>query len=353
MMYHSRINPAALTVKTVSGFPCVIDTLAQAGLSSHHFLRASWFAAAAPEGGETLVIEREDGAALAAIPTVSFGPELIGARKVPGCYWPFRGIVAAADASAPELASALCGSAAKALGPVWRLGPVPDNDQVTQLLIQAARQAGWHVLRQAAGTIWEIDLDAARTQGWPLPSTAKRLGRAERRLDKLGKVEWRYVQGNDWSEATLEHMAAVERASWIASETDGSGAKFMQPQQRALWRGVLNDPVLADMLCATLLMIDGRAVAFSLDLDDGPVQYGIAGSYVSALGKYEIGKLVNYRTITDAIADGQSRLDLGAGDSGYKREMGAVAAYELSDYLFVRSRIAARVLGPWWRRQGV
>lgn len=272
---------------------------------------------------------------------------------MPGSYWPFRGIVAAEDATVPELVAALSGRAAKALGSVWRLGPVPEHDTTTQLLIDAAGQAGWHVLRQAAGTIWVIDLDGARAQGWPRASTAKRLGRTERRLDKLGTVEWRYVRGSDWNEATLAQLGAVESASWIAAETDGSGAKFMQPHQRAIWHGVLSDPKLAEMLCATILMIDGRAVAFSLDLDDGPVQYGIAGSFVSEVGKYEVGKLVNYRAIVDAIADGQSLMDMGAGDSGYKREMGAEPAYDLVDLLFVRSRTAARLLGPWWRRQGV
>lgn len=352
-MYQSRITPAALTVETAAGFPCAIDILAQDGLSPHHFLRAAWFGAAAPDGGATLLARRDNGALLAAIPTTPFGPALIGGRKVPGSYWPFRSIVAAADATVPELAHVLAGRAAHMLGPVWRLGPVPATDPSAQLLIAAARKAGWHALQHTAGTCWVIDLDAARSEGWPRASTMKRLGRAERRLDKLGSVTWRHVRGRDWDDGVLAQLAAVESASWIASKTDGSGAKFMQPHQRAIWQGALADRVLAEMLCATILVIDGRAVAFSLDLDDGPVQYGIAGSFVSDLGKYDIGKIVNYRTLTDALADGQSALDLGAGDGGYKQVMGARPAYDLVDLLFVRSSAAAALLGPWWRRQGV
>lgn len=352
-MYQGRITPATLTAETAAGFPRAIDVLAQCGLSPHHFLRAGWFAAAAPKGGATLVARRDNGALLAAIPTTPFGPAFVGARKVPGSYWPFRGVLAAADATVPELAEVLAGRGARMLGPVWRLGPVPATDPSAQLLIAAAQKAGWQVLQHTAGTCWVIDLNEARSEGWPRASTMKRLGRAERRLDKLGSVAWRHVRGRDWDDGVLAQLAAVESASWIASDTDGSGAKFMQPHQRAIWQGALADPVLAEMLCATILLIDGRAVAFSLDLDDGPVQYGIAGSFVSDLGKYDIGKIVNYRTLTDALADGQSALDLGAGDGGYKQVMGAKPAYDLVDLLFVRSGTAARVLGPWWRRQGL
>jgi CelD/BcsL family acetyltransferase involved in cellulose biosynthesis len=196
-----------------------------------------------------------------------------------------------------------------------------------------------------------IDLDAARAAGWPRPSTAKRLARAERRLAQLGPVAWRQVRGRAWNDGVLDDLAAVEAASWIAATTDGSGAKFMAPHQRALWRTALADPVLADMLCATILTVGSRAVAFSFDLVDGPVQYGIAGSYVSDLGKHDIGKLANARAVSDAIADGRRVMDLGVGDTGYKQAMGAVAGYDMVDLLFVRSRTAALMLTRAWGAQ--
>jgi hypothetical protein len=353
MMFETRITPASLSVETESGFPPSLDELANNGLSPHHFLRRAWFAAGAPQGGTTTMIRRENGDLLAAIPTMPFGPALLGARKVPGSYWPHRGILAARDADAIDFAHALSRSASRSLGHVWRLGPVPEGDPAARLLIAGALQAGWSVLTQRAGTIWVIDLDELRTKGWPSKSTARKLRRYEARAGELGRVEWRYVRGSDWDESALEQMGAVEAASWVGTHTDGSGAKFMHPDQRALWRTALGDPVLAEMLCATILLIDGRAVAFSFDLDDGPVQYGIAGSYVSGLRDYNVGRLTNYRAIADAIADGQAVMDMGAGDSGYKREMGAVPAYDLVDHLFVRNRLAAAALRRWWERAGV
>lgn len=355
-MFESKITAGPLTITMADGFPPELDTLAARNLSGHGFLRAAWYragemgrgASGNASGGKTLVVQRTHGAVIAAIPTVPFGPAIGRARKVPGAYWPLRGALISPDCNMLELAQALECRVARSLGPVWRLGPARMDDAATLMMIDAAQLAGWRVLSRAAGTAWRIDLDDARAKGWPKVSSAKRVRRIERRLEGLGQIEWRYVRGRAWDDNVLAQLGAVEAASWIKTATDGSGAKFMTPQQRDLWRQALSDPVLAEMLCATILLINGRAVAFTFDCDDGPVQYGIAGSYVSELAKYEIGKLTNYRAVIDAIADGQQLMDLGTGDSGYKREMGATEGYLLADLLFVRNHTAARLLASVW-----
>jgi CelD/BcsL family acetyltransferase involved in cellulose biosynthesis len=349
-MYESRIAADQLTVAAVEGVPPAIDALAVGQPGGHGFLRAAWYAAGAPQGCRTLVLRRgtSEGHVLAAIPTAAHGPALAGVRKVPGCYWPLRTVQIAPDCSVSELAHALGHRAARGLGAVWRAGPVRCDDPATGRLIAAAQLAGWSVLSRPAGTSWVIDLDAARAQGWPRPSTVKRLDQYWRKLENLGTPHWRRVRGGAWNDGVLADMGRIEAESWIARTTDGSGAKFMTPAQRQLWQRAFKDPVLAENLTATILMLDDRPIAFSFDLDDGPVQYGIAGSYVQDLRALCIGKLANYRAMEDAIADGQSLLDMGAGDTGYKREMGAVEGYQMADLLFVRSRTAARVLALRW-----
>ncbi|RNJ62567.1 MAG: GNAT family N-acetyltransferase [Porphyrobacter sp. IPPAS B-1204] len=348
-MYESRIATGRLTVSAVEGFPPDIDALAARNLAGHGFLRAAWFAAPAPTGGRTLLLRRDgDEGALAAIPTIAFGPAIARARKVPGSYWPLRAALIAPDCDVFELAHALDHRAARCLGPVWRVGPTRADDPATTMLVAAAQLANWTVLARPAGTSWVIDLDAARDRGWPHASSARKLRAAWRKLEDFGSPHWRYVRGADWDSAALEDMGRIEAESWIARTTDGSGAKFMTPAQRALWSHVLSDPVLAEKLSATILMLGDRPIAFSFDLDDGPVQYGIAGSYAEDLKRFYIGKLANVRAIEDAIAAGQSVTDLGAGDNGYKRDMGAVRGYDMTDLLFVRSRTAARVLARVW-----
>jgi hypothetical protein len=348
-MYASRIAADPVSIAAVEGFAPEIDALAACDLARRGFLRAAWYNAGGAAGVRTLVARRGSRAApIAAIPTIPFGPAIAGARKVPGPYWPFRAVPLATDCDPLELAQALEHPVSRRLGPAWRLGPTRQDDAATRTLLAAARIAGWHVLARPAGTCWVIDCAQLRAGRWPTGSTAKRLRRIERRLAECGSATWQTVRGSDWTPAILEELGAIEAASWIAARTDGSGAKFMTPSQRAQWSAAIADPILAPMLCATILRLDGRAVAFSFDLDDGPVRYGIAGSYITELARLEIGKLANYRSLADAIAQGQELLDLGAGDSGYKREMGAVAGYDLVDLLFVRNAAAARLAQRVW-----
>lgn len=348
-MFETRIAADQLTVAAVEGFPPAIDVLAGGHPGGYGFLRRAWYAADG-KPGRTLLLQSggPDGAPLAAIPTVAFGPQLAGTRKVPGCYWPLRSALIAPECDVFALAHALGHSAARSLGPVWRIGPARADDPALAVLVAAAQLANWTVLAKVTGTSWVIDLDAARNAGWPRAGTARRLRQNWHKLQSLGSPWWRHVRGAAWNAGALEDLGRVEAESWVGRSTDGRGAKFLTPAQRARWVTVLADPVLAEALCATILMLDERPVAFSFDLDDGPVRYGIAGSYAEDLSHAAVGKLANYRAMEDAIAAGKSTLDMGQGDTGYKAGMGAVAGYRLLDLLFVRSRSIARVIARAW-----
>ncbi len=337
----------AWRAELVSGFPQELDQLACQNSSGDAFFRAAWYQASSGEQACTLLL-RHNGVAVAAIPTCLVGPAFVGARKVPGSYWPHRGVALSPGLEPQRLVPLFKGRKAHLPGGVWRLGPVRGDDPSALLMCKAAELAGWTVLVRPAGSAWVIDLAAAVQAGWPRGSTAKRLRRYNRNLAALGKVSWRYVRGADWKERVLEQLGQIEAESWIARETDGSDAKFLHPQQRRQWLRALADPVLAEMLCATILLLDDRPIAFCFDLNNGPRRYGIAGSYAERYAPYHVGKMVNYRVMADAIADGQTVLDLGSGDSGYKREMGATEGYPLRDLLFVRNPLLAKLFSKAW-----
>lgn len=339
-------------ITAVAGFPETLDILAAASMSRQGFLRAAWYRAAAARHGETLVASRTDGRPVAAIVTAAIWPHVASVRMVPGSYWPMRNILVADDARRAEIECLFASPAAGVLGRMWRLGPVPEQDPALRLVAGAAERAGWHILARPAGQNWVIDIDALRAQGWPRPSTAKRLTSYASRLEPHGAISWQEVNGNGWSDAVLDELGAVESESWIPNRTNGNAAKFLKPAQRALWREVMTDHVLAAALRATILRINGLAVGFSFDLDDGTTRHGIAGSYNRALRTCNVGKLVNYRKLEDAIRRGLSRLNMGVGDTGYKREMGAVAGDRMTDMLFVRDRFAAAAIRWWWCGRG-
>jgi CelD/BcsL family acetyltransferase involved in cellulose biosynthesis len=204
------------------------------------------------------------------------------------------------------------------------------------------------VLSRPAGTSWVIDLDAMRTTGLPRNSVARKLRNGWRKLEDLGTPQWRSIKGGQWDDSVLEQLGRIEADSWIGRSTDGSGAKFLTADQRAYWRAALTDPALAERLSATILMLDERPIAFSFDCDDGPIRYAIAGSHAEDLKHCYIGKHVNYRALEECLASPLSRFDLGSGDSGYKREMGAAPGYDMSDLLLVRSPIITWALAKAW-----
>src|SRR5688572_10290109 len=131
-MIHAQIAKAGSTpcidVRVEPGFPAALDGLA-ARSSGRTFLRAAWYAAGAAPGAATVLGCRPDGTPVAAIPTVPGGPPLLGARSVPGSYWPFRSALIDPAATSAELAAMLAAPEARAaLQPVWRLGPAYRDD---------------------------------------------------------------------------------------------------------------------------------------------------------------------------------------------------------------------------------
>ncbi|HEY0623511.1 GNAT family N-acetyltransferase [Sphingomonas sp.] len=341
-----RAYAPTIVVRLHNGVPALLDDLAARTDPHHHFLRAAWYRMAAGEGAVTLAAIRPDGTPIAALPTTPLGPALIGARSVPGSYWPYRSIPLNPEASGAELSAFFANPASiAALGPAWRIGPIYADDPATVRIKRAAAAGGWTVLTRKLGRTFLFD---TRDDSWPRRSTRRRLANYERQLAQLGEVTIREVSGAGWTRAVFDRLAAIEAASWVGTGTDGTGAKFLTDAKRAGWIEMMADPVLAQALSATILSVGGKPAAFSFDLRSGTMQYGIASSYDPRFAAFRPGKIVTAHQLEQARRAGVETIDLGAGDSGYKREMGAVAGPEILDLLIVRNRPAASLLRLRW-----
>jgi CelD/BcsL family acetyltransferase involved in cellulose biosynthesis len=346
----ARVEPAAddgLTLEMLSGCPAVIDAIALAAAPDRAFLRSAWFRAAGAE--RTLLVRRGSGEPLAAFPLAPAGPPQLGATATAGSYWPFRSIPHAADASPHDLTAMMGHSRTRAaLGPLWRMGPFYADDPGSASLMRAAAASGWTMLTRRLGHTFSLHVAALQAAGpWPRPSTLKRIRNYERQLGQHGAVEFQQVSGAGWTAEAFDALAQVEENSWVAA-TDRSGAKFISAKHRAFWQDVAADPVLASMLSALIVRVADRPVAFCFDLNVGSLQYSIAGSYDAAFAKVKVGKIATYRNIAWALEQGITRFDWGAGDSGYKSEIGAVRGSEIVDCLFVRSPAVAALLRRKW-----
>ena len=338
------------------GLSAAIDAVAQRAAPAHAFLRRQWFAAALHAyGGQARTITvSQGGDPMLALPIVPIGPRRLAAAAIPGCYWPFRSAPVACDADADAFAVLLrtLGQAVRAL----RIGPVYDGDPLIEGLRVAAAAAGWTAIDRFVADSYLLDIDAVRAEGaWPRASTAKKNRFHEKHLATHGALDWSFIDGAGWDEAAFDALAGIEARSWIAQRTDGSDAKFTRTGHGAFWRMAARDPHIAAMFHAALLRVDGVPAAFSFDIDAGALKYAVANSYDPRFAKHSPGKLLYYRNLLHGIDRGIRRVDWGAGDSGYKRVIGAEKGPAIRDWLFLRPGIpalAGRLLRGAWARSG-
>ncbi|HEY0595738.1 GNAT family N-acetyltransferase [Sphingopyxis sp.] len=348
-----------LAAERTRGLAPTLDAAARAAPQSHRFLSRGWFAAAlAHYGGEddasTISVARTDGSTVLALPFVPKGPRWLRAGAVPGCFWPFRSFPLAEDARDDEIGAALALIAEHAR--VLRLGPVYANDPAVVRLRAVAENSGWRVLSRRIATSYLLDIEAARSEGaWPRNSTLRKNRFHEKHLAAHGALDWRFVSGPDWTSGIFDDLAAIEQKSWLAERTDGSDAKFTESGHGGFWRAAAADPGIAAAMWAAILYVDGEPAAFSFDLNLGRTKYAIANSYDPAFAKHSPGKLLYYRNLIRGIEDGITLVDWGAGDSGYKRVIGAEEGPEIVDVLFVAPGVPAmlaRLFGRLWSRSG-
>jgi CelD/BcsL family acetyltransferase involved in cellulose biosynthesis len=348
--------PPLLTASIGDGLASALDAVADHAAPTHRFLRYGWFAAAlAAYGGSarTATVARE-GVPVLAVPLVPKGPRFLGVTAVPGCYWPFRSFPVASDADAEafELLLDKLGRETTAL----RLGPVYDGDPAVEGLRAAAEARGWVALNRFVAESFLLDMTTLREEGtWPRNSTLRKNRFHEKHLAEHGALDWSFVSGADWNPRVFDDLAAIETKSWIAARTDGRDAKFTVDGHGAFWRAAAADPLIAQTMWAALLRIDGEPAAFSFDMNAGTLKYAIANSYDPRVAKHSPGKLLYYRNLVRALDDGMATVDWGAGDSGYKRVIGAEAGPMIRDWLFVRPGVPGmigRLLRGWWRRSG-
>jgi CelD/BcsL family acetyltransferase involved in cellulose biosynthesis len=348
--------PPAMRATAFDGLSALIDAVAEQADEGHRFLRYQWFAASlAAYGGRarTLIVER-DGYPVIALPLAGFGPEAARLAAIPGCYWPFRGFPACADASDGAFDVLIDRLAQEVNG--LRIGPSYDGDPAVSGLIAAARRRRWVVLDRFVADSYLLDMAAAQSRSsWPRASTLKKNRFHEKHLADHGTLDWRFLSGADLASGGFEELAAVEQKSWIAARTDGSDAKFTKRGHGAFWRQAAADPVIAEMMSAALLTVDEVSAAFSFDLNLGTLKYAIANSYDPAFAKHSPGRLLYYRNLIRALESGMTKVDWGAGDSGYKSTIGAEPGPAIRDWLLLRPgapSMLGRVLQGIWRRSG-
>ena len=84
----------------------------------------------------------------------------------------------------------------------------------------------------------------------------------------------------------------------------------------------------------------------------GATRHYIANSYSERFAGRSPGRILLYRDFQQAAEAGIETIGWGAGDPGYKTEMGAEPGPDILDLLFVRGGVLAALARPFWERRG-
>lgn len=337
------------------GASAALDLLADVDRPHHAFLRTAWFAAGRIGAPICSLVARRPGSddPLVAIPLIQrrFGPFAIS--EVAGPYWPWRSFPLAPNDGREALAALLSSrETGSRLGRIWRLGPVLEDDPGLAALAEVAAGSGWSLITRRLGTCYRVEFAKLRESGpWPTTKTKRKNRWLERRLAESGPVSIRSISGTAWSKQTFAALARIESESWVGRSADRRDTKFLDPANRSMWTGAIKDPVLADLIGASILEVGGEPAAFTFHVRSGATLHMIANSFSERFREGSPGRLLLYHDLEKAAEAGIEAIGWGIGDPGYKTEMGAVPGAELVDLLVVRGPLVAALVGPLWRRR--
>ncbi len=336
----TRPDTAALEALTASADPV------------HKFLRPAWYRAA--DASTVFEGYESDGRLIAAFPLVErkIGPFPV--REIAGAYWPFRSFPMAQDTADREIPAMLSDKVARrALGKAWRVGPVQDNNPSLVRILPIAGDCGWAVFKRHISHSYDIDVAALRAKkAWPSKSAIRQSRNYTNRLARIGEVSYRHTTAENWTAEDRDAVAEIEAASWLATIGDGADTKFLDPDCRAIWEAMAEDPVIAPLMFCNIIYVGDRPAAFTFGLEVGPTRYQIANNFNETFKEASPGRIILTNDFADAAERGVPVINWGAGDGGYKVRYGAKPGPEIADYLFVDKSWLVSLATPLLARKG-
>ena len=235
------------------------------------------------------------------------------------------------------------------------LGPDPEQTLRATLPRVLEHTSGWDVLelrwvpleskqaRSARTALEQLGLHAAETvmehspsirlpESWDeyLASRSSKWRnswrRAVKRLQQAGQLRWVRYRSRDeehhdgeprWD--LFEHALTVSRRSWQARATDGT--TLCHEQVLPFFRDLYRAAARIGAIDLALLYLDGRPVAYHLNLVHQGGLFGLRTGYDQQFRHLGVGLVATARLIQDSIYRGDRWLDMGSPPSLFKRQL--------------------------------
>jgi CelD/BcsL family acetyltransferase involved in cellulose biosynthesis len=193
-----------------------------------------------------------------------------------------------------------------------------DAEQSTlQVLGDAARARGYRTVVATTGRSPYLRLPAElshheRSLSRNLRHDAQR---RFRRLYEAGAVSVQVADGHERLDELLEEGFEVEQRSWKGGQGTAIGSAR---RTEMFYTAVANAAAAAGWLRLAFLRLDGRAIAFQLDLAASRRYYSLKVGYDPLYERYSPGKLLAYTMVSRAVAIGFTSYELLGTDEPWK-----------------------------------
>jgi CelD/BcsL family acetyltransferase involved in cellulose biosynthesis len=200
---------------------------------------------------------------------------------------------------------------------VVAIGPLDARGAAIQMLGDAARASGYHSVVRPAGRAPYLRLVGGL--GPHERSLSRNLRhdvqRRMRRLCEAGTVSVQVSDGSEDLHQLLEEGLRVEQRGWKGKR---GTAIASDPRTKQFYTALAGWAASAGWLRLAFLRLDGRPIAFQLDLEVRPAYYSLKIGYDPEYERFSPGKLLAYTMLSRAVAAGSSTYELLGTDEPWK-----------------------------------
>lgn len=254
-----------------------------------------------------------------------------------GYYYPFRTFLCHPDVKEAAIDSFADTVHSQTNTTILLAGPLEAGDQINAPLQASFLNRKWRI----------CEVDAGAQQVVNLPATVEvfraSLGRSlrknhdkrKRALQAMGQFEISYFNNcttEEW-EQVIDRCATIEAQSWLA--TDDSGKTRVHGRE-SFWKSYAAHNDGSKRLSVWVVTLDSTPIAYSLAIDSGSCRYSISGQYDEAYKKHGVGIIADMSMFEQAVESGKRVVNMGDGESEYKRRWGARPSASLQSLYFFK-----------------
>lgn len=257
-----------------------------------------------------------------------------------GYYYPFRTFLCHPDAKEAAI-DQFAEQVHKSSGAtILHVGPLQVNDQINGTLQATFRKKHWLAYEVSAGAQQVVNLPATLEEFRSALSRSLRKNhdRRKRSLESMGAFDITHYNNCStevWNDV-IDRCADVEAKSWLATDGDGKTRVYGRED---FWKNYAAHKDGSKRLSIWLATLDGKPLSYSLAVDSGACRYSISGQYDEEYKKHGVGIIADMSMFAQAIEAGMKEVNMGDGESDYKRRWGVVPGVELKAVYFFKPGI--------------